>query len=222
MALALVGIVIATPVLNTTYAMENTSTTALTRAQRDDITINTLEDSDEQRIVEVTEVDKVYLSVFNKKYNTLSYEVKSDGEIIESKSIDMSNTENTENLQIEARATESLGCIYSKLRYSINMKSWTITNSKGSVKKKPETVSHKDYLYKFRDAVKASRRYENAARLAMDSAQISIIMASITSATGVGFIVSAVTAVGGSLGAAYNIWDSIVERREADRYFALL
>ena len=73
MALALVGIVIATPVLNTTYAMENTSTTALTRAQRDDITINTLEDSDEQRIVEVTEGDKVYLSVFNKKYNTLSY-----------------------------------------------------------------------------------------------------------------------------------------------------
>ena len=56
----------------------------------------------------------------------------------------------------------------------------------------------------------------------MDTAQISIIMASITSATGVGFIVSAVTAVGGSLGAAYNIWDSIVERREADRYFALL
>ncbi len=116
-------------------------------------------------------------------------------------------------------------CIYSKLAYSINMKSWTITNSKGSVKKRPETNSHKEYLYKFRNAVKASRRSENSADAAMDASKLAAVgqlTLLIAGTGGAGAIVAAVVAIGGTASAGNLYWDSIVERREADRYFALL
>ncbi|WP_153188350.1 geobacillin-26 family protein, partial [Paraclostridium sordellii] len=168
--------------------------------------------------------EKISTSTFNKKDNTLKLEIKENGKIIQDSYINLNNDNNIQNY-IEPRATraqESVRCIYSKLRYSINMKSWTITNSKGSVKKRPETVSHKDYLYRFRDAVKASRRSENLAEASMGAAKIAAIYGIVTAATGVGAVVSVVTAAGGSLGAAYNLWDSVIEKREADRYFAIL
>lgn len=220
-AIALVGISIAIPTLNASYAMELNESKTLERVQNDNLIVKVIEDNSNRKAVEVIDGSKSYITVFDKVNNALTSEVKQDGIIIDSNFVDINDIEES-NTQIETLATESLGCIYSKLRYNINMKSWTITNSKGSVKKKPETVSHKDNLYRFRDAVRSSRQSENAARAAMDLAKLSIIMGSITASTGIGAIVSAVTAMGGSIGAAYNIWDSVVYRKEADRYFAIL
>lgn len=220
-AIVLVGISIVIPTLNASYAMELNESKILERVQNDNLIIKVIEDNSDRKVVEVIDGSKSYRTVFDKVNNSLTLEVKKYGITIDSSFVNINDIEES-NTQIEARATESLGCIYSKLRYNINMKSWTITNSKGSVKKKSETVSHKDNLYRFRDAVRSSRQSENAARAAMDLAKLSAIMGLITSTTGIGAIVSAVTAMGGSIGAAYNIWDSVVYRKEADRYFAIL
>ena len=219
-ALALVGVSILTPTLNTVSAMENNKTISI---NNENLNMNIIEDSAEKKIVEVKEGNKIYKSIFNKKNNTLKTMTIENGKI-EQKAIADLNKANSENMVTlkSTRATEYMKCMYSKLKYSINMKSWTITNSKGKVKKRPETKSHKDNLYRFRDAVKASRRSENYASASLDTAKIAALAGIITSATGAGAVISAVTALGGSLSAAYNLWDSIVERREADRYFALL
>ncbi|GJG92739.1 MULTISPECIES: geobacillin-26 family protein [Bacteria] len=223
-AISLASISIALPVTNTVYAMEPESATPLTSySLEDNIKVNVLEDNDERKTVEVVEGNKVSTSTFDKKNNTLAVEVKSGDTILQKSFVDENSSIDIDQKSMaQARAVESVKCMYSKLKYSINMKSWTITNSKGSVKKRPETNSHKDYLYRFRDAVKSSRQSENAARASLDGASISIVMGSITAATGVGAVIAAVGAVGGSLSAAYNIWDSVVARREADRYFAIL
>lgn len=223
-AISLASISIALPVTNTVYAMDPESDKPMTSySLKDNIKVNVLEDNDERKTVEVVEGNKVSTSTFDKKNNTLSVEVKSGDTILQKNFVDGNSSINlNQDFMPRSRAVESVKCIYSKLKYSINMKSWTITNSKGSVKKRPETKSHKDYLYKFRDAVKSSRQSENAARASLDGASISIVMGSITAATGVGAVIAAVGAVGGSLSAGYNIWDSVVSRREADRYFAIL
>lgn len=219
--LALIAIYTATSISNYSYAMEINESKLFARVQKDSLTVNIVEDNFERKVVKVVEGNKLYITVFDKKNNTLLSEMKQEGITINSRLININHIENNDS-QIYDRAIESVSCIYSKLKYHINMKSWTITNSKGLVKKKPETVSHKDNLYRFRDAVRSSRQSENAARAAIDITKLSIIMGSITATTGLGAIVSIVTALSGSIGVAYNIWDSVVYRKEADRYFAIL
>lgn len=102
------------------------------------------------------------------------------------------------------------------------MKRWTITNSKGRVKKSAETKSHKEYLYKFKSAVDASRKHEIDARLGINTASISVVTGAITAVSGVGAAIAVISALGGTTAAGYSIWYSIEEKREADRYFAIL
>lgn len=178
-AIALAGVTFVTPILNSVSAMEKESVQNNTEStELQDLKVNVLEDNKDHKIVEVVDGNKISKSIFDKKNNTLALEVKSGDIVIQKEFIDMNNTkeeDNEENINHNTRVRRAARpvtkkFIYSKLRYSINMKSWTITNSKGRVKKRPETKSHKEYLYKFKSAVDASRKHEIDAGLGINTA----------------------------------------------------
>ncbi|WP_195941034.1 geobacillin-26 family protein [Romboutsia sp. 1001713B170131_170501_G6] len=222
-ALSLVGVSIISPLFNVANAMEHTpNSQEIQNNVFANIEVKILKDNDDEKVVEVIDGDIVSTSTYNKKDNSLRLVIKKDGVIIQDeltkgiKGVQYSN--------ISPRAKVSMGALYSKLKYSINMKSWTLTNSKGNVKKKPETKSYKENLYRFKSSVDACRRDENVAAASLVGFQTSVIAAAITGAVsgGIGSIIAILGSIGAPISAANSLWSASKHTKDADRYFAIL
>lgn len=237
-AISLASISIALPVTNTVYAMEPESSTpqmtSTQEIQQNDMLANleikTLKDTDDEKIVKVIEGNTVSTSTYNKKEDSLRVVIEKDGEVMQDETTKGIQNNNNENNELEysskatARATVSMKSLYSKLKYSINMKSWTITNTKGSVKKRPETKSHQTNLYRFKSSLDACRRDENVASASLVGFQASVISAAVTGAMsgGIGSIISILGSIGAPISAANSLWSATKHMKDADRYFAIL
>ncbi len=218
-ALSLVGASIVNPMFNVVNAMEQTPVKQ--EIQNDmlaNLGIKTLKDTDDGNTVST--------STYNKQDDSLRLVIEKDGVIVQDEiTKGIQNNDNTNNtLEHSSRATVSVRALYSKLKYSINMKSWTITNSKGSVKQKPETKSHQANLYRFKSSVDACRRDENIASASLVGFQTSVIAAAITGAVsgGIGSIIAILGSIGAPISAANSLWSSSQHMKDANRYFAIL
>lgn len=222
-SLSLVGVSIISPMFNVVNAMEHTSTNKeIQNNLFENVEVKTLEDNDSKKVVEVIDGNIVSTSTYNKKDNSLRLVIKKDGVIIQDEL-----TQSIKGFQFSPRAYRanvSMSSLYSKLKYSINMKSWTLTNSKGRVKKKPETKSHKENLYRFKSSVDACRRDENVAAASLVGFQASVIAAAITGAVSGGFgsIIAILGSIGAPISAANSLWSASKHMKDADRYFAIL
>lgn len=238
-ALSLVGASIVNPMFNVVNAMEQTPVKQ--EIQNDmlaNLGIKTLKDTDDEKIVEVIDGNTVSTSTYNKQDDSLRLVIEKDGVIVQDEiTKDIQNNDNTNNDNTNntlghssratvraAGATVSVRALYSKLKYSINMKSWTITNSKGSVKQKPETKSHQANLYRFKSSVDACRRDENIACASLIGFQTSVIAAAITGAVsgGIGSIIAILGSIGAPISAANSLWSASQHMKDANRYFAIL
>lgn len=219
-SLSLVGVSIISPMFNVVNAMEYTSENKeIQNNLFENVEVKTLEDNDSKKVVEVIDGNIVSTSTYNKKDNSLRLVIKKDGVIIQDEL-----TQSVKGIQFSPRANVSMSSLYSKLKYSINMKSWTLTNSKGKVKKKPETKSHKENLYRFKSSVDACRRDENVAAASLVGFQASVIAAAITGAVsgGIGSIIAILGSIGAPISAANSLWSASKHMKDADRYFAIL
>lgn len=229
-ALSLVGVSVVSPMLNVANAMEPTPVKQEMQNEiLENLGIKTLKDTEDEKVVEVIEGDTISTSTYNKKDDSLRLVVEKDGVIVEDETTEgIQNSNNTNNAieySSKARtATVSTRALYSKLKYSINMKSWTITNSKGSVKKRPETKSHQANLYRFKSSVDSCRRDENVASVSLVGFQTSVIAAAITGAVsgGIGSIIAILGSIGAPINAANSLWSATKHMKDADRYFAIL
>ncbi|SDI42816.1 geobacillin-26 family protein [Desulfosporosinus hippei] len=183
------------------------------------ITTEVLADNDSLKTVKVTEdKEKTYVVTYDKKANELTT-VETDMHTGKSKNtvakLKLNSKANEINTAAASSSYSNFGMFFDGSYYVTNT-TWLIENSDEESKYR---TSDSTVLYNFKAAVDNMVRSENAAITAGGVAICGAVVGTLTAPTGIGAVIGAVTALGGSITCANKLWDAWSYQDDVDFYW---